>query len=341
MASILGGVLRGFAADKQRKVEVKAQKENERRAALDRADELARYRESRGSTGSAILPLYFGENDASFEKELAGDIRGMYDATGALAGSPTQQLSRYADIVSRARPAMDSNLALVNDLGSGQLLRDQLGEAEPVFAARTALAGTQRSGALEALQKTLGEIKAIQSRKGFSGDSFGGNLLNLAARREAARTGSMAEAAAGLQNAEQRAAISQGNRAFRLGNTGLPGTIAAQAMALEQTPEAALSQSFENRTAPLNFFRIGNQAPNIAARPMKKAITPSSAIWLNTGAEAADTVAEIAMSYLGGMGGGMGGGGGGGGGSAQKFLNSSHSSTADWNKALKSGTISF
>lgn len=286
MGSILGSVLRGFAAQDAAKKAKKAQEENIARA--ERA-----YREARGSTGSAILPLYFGENEGSFEKELAGNFMDDYRSS-YIPGE--QRRESYEEAVSRVRPGVDNAVGLTNRLMSGELADERVSNYKPVFEARKTGAAASREAGIQALSKTLSQIEAIQARRGFGGESMGKNLLKARAGRDIAEQGANRTSAVEEQNALDEARLRTASLDQALGSVGLPFSMAQRLAALNGMPAALMAQDNMASLAPFDWFRIGNFPANI---PAKKPIPGATQIWLNTGADIADTVADIALSYVG------------------------------------------
>jgi hypothetical protein len=290
MGSILGSVLRGFAAEDAADKAKRAQKQN-------REEARRLYRQSRGSTGSAILPLYFGEKQKSFEREMARDVMADYRASRASMGSGADTIARYRGVVDELMPGYDDAQELSNRLLSGELTSERVGYYEPVFKARKEGAATSRAAGIQALHETLNEIEAMQARRGFGGDSMTKNLLKANVGRKVASESAARESEANLLNAQDEARLRSMGLDQRLASTSLPYVLSQQGMALEALPEQMLTERTAALQQPLNWFRIGNYVPNI---PQRQPIPGSTQIWLNTGAEIADTVADIALSYFGG-----------------------------------------
>jgi hypothetical protein len=281
MGSILGSVLRGFAASDAAKKAKKAQKQNIARA--ERA-----YREVRGSTGSAILPLYFGENSESFEKELAGDLMDQY------RGAQFPTTDDYQGEVDKLRPGVEGATDLTNRLLTGDLTEERVSNYKPVFEARKTGAAASREAGIKALSETLNQIEAMQAKRGFGGESFGKNLLRARAGRDIAEKSAGRTSAVEEQNALDEARLRTASLDQMLASTGLPFAMAQRLAALQAMPNQMMTQDALTRMAPFDWFRIGNFMPNI---PQKKPIPGDTQIWLNTGADIADTIADIALSY--------------------------------------------
>jgi hypothetical protein len=237
--------------------------------------------QSRGSTGSAVYPIY----GAGAEAQLYGDTLGTYDATGAL--QPTAQ--QLASITNAAIPyqqqANTAAAGIFNGATQGQELANQL----PVYQAQLQAAQTQKQGTLEALQSTLNNIKAIQAGRGYSGDSFGNQLLNFQARQGANTAISNQISAANIGNAQTIQAIKQNAINRQLSNLSLPGQMAANNIALAQQPANALENQMGQRQALFNNFRIGTGQFQYQPLPL---VSPTA----NTGQIAGQAIGSLGSS---------------------------------------------
>ena len=131
---------------------------------------------------------------------------------------------------------------------------------EPVSQARKAVAS---SAPLEALAQTINEIKMINARKGFAGDSTGMRSLEFDARRRAASAGAEAE----LANALDNRGIKDRSIATRLGSLALPGQMAGQRLEFSQLPEATLENEMKRRQKLFDWFKMQPQQFKMDAPP--------------------------------------------------------------------------
>ncbi len=308
---VLGSILGGAAAAKAAKTEREAQEENFKRAMADRELSLDLYNQARGSQGSALLPLYFGTGDYSFEKQLAQDYRDIYDTAYA---TPGDQITPLRNIANGYMPMIESARKSVGSVFDGSLTRGRLENAAPVMEARTRAANVNSQGIYSALMERINALKAMDAAKGYTGGgSFSQNRLlaaTVAGRQQAAGVKSQAD----LANAMDRRVIMDMGLDMPISYASMPFQQAGSEMGFTQMPANMMTQGFAQKLAPLNFYRIGNQGPNLAPTPQKKAIASSNQIWLQAGSQAANDVADAALSMYGG---GMMGGGGGGGGAKQ------------------------
>lgn len=210
--------------------------------------------QARGSTGSAIYPIYASGS----EQQLYNDATSAYNATG---GSNLPTLAQYQAMVDQSRPAAQVATQAVNGVFNGATQGQELGNAAPVQAANLALAQTQKQSSLEALQQTLNNIKSIQAGKGYSGDSFTNQLLNYQARQGANTQGAQAIAGANLANTQITQGIQQNAINRQLANVNLPGQIAQNNINLAQAPTNALNQNQVNRQNLFANFKIGTSQP--------------------------------------------------------------------------------
>ena len=284
----VGDVLNIFGARKAAKDARRVAEENERRAAADRAFIMDLYNQSRGSQGSAILPLYFGTGADSFESKMAGDLRGFYDATTALYGNPAQRLAAYDKTVSSFAPSIAGATKSIDDLYSGRAERDSLATLAPVTEARSKLGRTGREGWLTALAERSNALAAGDRAKGYSGSGGFAQRRLMDTAAGAYQGAAASEAQAALENEMARAAVVEAIRNLQRQNVGVPTQLAQSAVGLQQLPVTALSSEFAARQQPLNWFRIGNQVPyNSIPRTPDQPINPSSNAVILSGTGAA------------------------------------------------------
>lgn len=205
--------------------------------------------QGRGSTGSAIYPIYAKGGEA----QLYGDMLAAYNATGAL--DPTA--ADYQAIVAGAEPAVAGADAATTGIFNGNTEGQELNNQAPVSAANLRAVQTQKAGTLQALQATLNSIKAIQAGKGYSGDSFGTQLLNFNARQNANTTASNAESQADITNAQSVQGIKQNAINRQIQNVNLPFAMAANNANLASMPATSVANNMAQRQQLFGNFRIG------------------------------------------------------------------------------------
>ena len=196
------------------------------------------FEESRGKTGSAVLPLYLG--GGLFESSLGNDLISAYNGSNV-------PLSTFQDAVSGFAPAEAKAKQFTNDIFNGGVTSKLLAEAQPVEQART-------SSAMDALSKTLASIDAAQAGKGFSGDSYGNRMLQFRGR-EAVGNANVANLA------ENQQIENYGNVTLPMNNLNLPGDMANKASQFAFLPQNDYLQSLQSRIQPLNFLKIGTGNP--------------------------------------------------------------------------------
>ncbi len=224
--------------------------------------------QGRGSEGSAILPLYAKDaNGNLIEPELFNDTMGVYDATGALTPD-------YQKVLAPAQAAAAGADQTAANIFNGGFQTQELNNLQPVAQARTDAAVAQKSSTLEALQQTLNNIKAIQAGKGYSGDSFGNQLLKFSATRDANNQGANLLSQANLANATDVNRIKANNINRAIANVNLPGQIASQDVALADAPSNALLARQQQRLGLFSGFRI---APGAFTAQNMPTVQPNSA----------------------------------------------------------------
>jgi len=228
------------------------------------AQQLLWAKEQQGYGGLPInLPLYTGDLEA---KGLFPAARGVYDAIGAAQGTPEEQAAAYLAITGQAQPQLDAVQKLADNIFSGGLTRDRLAEFQPVAAAATTLAQTQKGGILESLTERLNALQANQTRQGYTG---GGSAQSTAALRTSIPFRQQAagvEAATALQNRQGMAGIQEKGRQEALASMGLPLQLAQQSAAVRSLPATSLANAWNTRLGTLDFFkRRAVAAPNLQA----------------------------------------------------------------------------
>jgi hypothetical protein len=204
--------------------------------------------ESRGSGGSAVMPLYLkGRGGGLFENELGADMVNDYYKSRADAPDFKSVSSDYEPMVAASRKA-------ASGIFDGGVEREMTDHFAPVKTARVAF---RRQAAVDALSKTLADIDAAQANKGFTGDSAGSRLLRFQAEKGAATD----VAGANLQNLEEQRGISDAALNLKLGNLGLPYQMSREEMAFQQAPHDAEIDSIMKGLTPLSFLRIGGSQP--------------------------------------------------------------------------------
>lgn len=201
--------------------------------------------------GNVLLPGYAGDS----ERALYDQARGQSEAISGISGSPQDQAAAFQKIIDQYGPGFAKNDQFVSDLVSGKLTDQSLSEAQPVFEARTAAAKARKSAGLEALQETLNNIDTIQARKGYTGDSFGANLLKFGARRSINTSGANDTAMAELENAMEKAGIQQSGRNTRLANIDLPNRVMSSALTRRGLPSKLVAENFDTALSPFRFFK--------------------------------------------------------------------------------------
>lgn len=254
-AAVIGAGATAYSASQASKSQRQANDANLQAARETNDLNYQLFREGRGEDGSSLLPLYATRNGRPFEPELFADTMAIYDATSAL--TPQQQYQRYQSVMEGLAPAQAGAVQTARGIFDGSLVNEAIANQQPVAQARTEAAGVRKNAGLESLQATLNEIKMIQRKKGFAGDSFGSNLVKFQARREANTMGAMDLAQAKLQNAQDESAIRQGGINTRINNLQAPYAMARNQIASLNAPEDALLDQQARRQQLFNAFRIG------------------------------------------------------------------------------------
>lgn len=245
--------------------------ENSKNAARQRLFEERIYGYSRGKpdkTGdiSAILPYY------GAEEQYYNDAQNLYNATGAIQGTPQQQYANYASMLSQFLPAWQRGNQTINDISSGQMLNDRMAEAAPVAAGRRAVAQGQQQAILEAMIQQQNKMIAQRKLQGFTGAGTSSNNNLFGASITARQAAANQLSGANLQNELMTQAIRDTQRGLQLTSLDLPLTRAKQTIEAYNLPTTAVNQNFTNRLAPFEFFRIAPTSYRPTASPLVGAV---------------------------------------------------------------------
>ncbi len=222
-----------------------ANKTNRDSAKETNALNLRMFRETRGSKGSAVLPLYLKTKGGQlFEKQLGADLVDAYDTLAP------RSLDEYRGVVGRTDGIRDMALGKVRGMFDGGLEREALDRFEPVREARVA---QTRQASIEGLNRTLAQIDAAQAGKGFASDSMGDRMMRLQANLDA----SGMAAAVDIANIEEERAIRDRYADLAVANVNMPYDMARRELDYFSLPEDAYMDAAINRMEPLNFIKIG------------------------------------------------------------------------------------
>ena len=207
------------------------------------------FQESRGSNGSAVMPLYLKNPDGSlFEKSMGNDLVSGYNNSAV-------PLSSFQKATDSLQPAMARATRTTNDIFNGGITKSLLDNTAPVRAQRTSLA---RSTSLDALNKTLADINATQAGHGFGGDSYASRMAGFGAQKAAGD----AIGSASLQNKQDVADMTNyGDISLPIQNLQTPGAVGTEANNFAFMPQANWLNSLNQRMQPLSMVRIGTGQP--------------------------------------------------------------------------------
>lgn len=229
--------------------------------------------ESRGATGSAVLPMYL----RSLEQRLGRDFADAWDATGRPIGEYRERARNYESMMGAAR-------SRANSIFDGGLEREMLDSAAPVQRARVAF---KRQSAIDALNKVIADINSAQAGRGYTGDSMGNRMLRFGAERGAADAVSEAE----LANLEETRGIKDLALQTELGSLDLPGRMAGNELDFMTAGDRAFLEDMGARLQPLTFMRIGAGQPFEYDRPPTVDANASAAQLAMQGISAAGNMA--------------------------------------------------
>lgn len=244
------------------------------------------FQQSRGSTGSALLPVYA----TAAEKQLYNDTLSTYDATGAIQPTGAQLQA----IVAQQQAAQNGANTAGANLFNGNLENQLLAAQAPVYQAQLQAAQTQKQGTLEALQQTLNNIKSIQAGKGYAGDSFGNNLLTFQAHQGANTNIANTFSQANISNAQAQQGIKSGVLSTQLSNLNIPGQLASNNVGLASLAGNQLATNQAQRNSLFAPFMIGNKGFTYQNLPTVNPVASTGQI----AGQAVGTLAGGAGNYL-------------------------------------------
>lgn len=237
-----------YAASESAGAQEDANKKNAENAKNTNLMNKAMFDEGRGSMGSAIYPTYAKDKNGNlFEPQLFKDSMGTYNVVNSLP--PEIQLSNYNNLVAPLSDTARQAAGTVAGIYNGDLEKEAMANQQPVNQGRQAVANSQ----LTALAQTLNDIKTINARKGYSGDSFGTRLLQFNARKGAGEE----MASANLANAIDERGIHNQAMLAMIQNTALPYAQSQQALRQATLPTDTLLDQQARRQQIFNNFRIG------------------------------------------------------------------------------------
>ena len=233
------------------------------------------FRISRGevdpTTGYAnsVLPAYFKGGEAQLAQTAMDYFNRLQSQGGA-------GFDRLQGNLNRLDPAIQASLGAIADRYNGVDLATRLQNAQPVFGARTNLATQQRAAIDQSLLQTMAGLNAERARGGFYGGSTFDRSRLLAATLGARGQASNLMSNALLANAEDERALRDANLTGMSDMAPIVAGLQNSGIAYN-SPAASFSDYYQRAMAPLNFFRIGNQAFQQQMPPMQQPVLGSGA----------------------------------------------------------------
>lgn len=306
-ASILGGMLGAKGA---KSAAAKAADANLRATQETNALNERLFRESRGEGGHAILPTYFGGQEAEFGQRA-------YDQFNRLNRIGLNSYNQLQGVQSGLTPMFNQGLSALSDRYNGLDLEKRLAYANPLFSARSQeaenlgrgymdIAQTGQGAIQSGLQRALAQINAQRAAQGYTGGSlFDRNRMaqaTIGAQQSAALQLAQARMQqralldrANFENAQQRFGLQTADMDFR-SNPALAGAAMGAAQSFYGAPAQALSQSFNNAMQPMSFFRLNPQAFQAQNMPTQDPRLNNSQIFGSAIQQAGSTAANYFLN---------------------------------------------
>lgn len=248
------------------------------------------FRESRGSTGSAVLPTYL---EPGQERAIAASAASAVQAM--FPDDPERQLAEYQAIVEAIRPTVLAGNDRIASIYDGRMAAEREANLAPVIEARTAAANAAGDAIRLGEQDMIGRLSAQEAAKGYSGTgSFGVNQL-LRAMVQGRAAAAQERANAALANEMEKRKLADDMLQLQLSSVDAPINRVGQLTKFEQTPQLAFGDLSQQATRPLEFFRISPQAFR-ADRPDPVSAVPSAAQLALSGMS--QTGGQLLSSYL-------------------------------------------
>jgi hypothetical protein len=215
------------------------------------------FRESRGSTGSAVLPLYLADR----EVDLARKAAGVSDALFNYGGGVNNRISEASRYLTRYTPALEAGDRTVMDVATGAAGAGRRSSLAPVLDARSRLGKSRAAAISQSLDETLAGLRAQKAHSGFRGASTFDTNRAIAGTTAARAGAAEAIGAADLENALASHQLGESNLQMQLGALDLPFTRAQQRLAFNSLPIRTVGDEYTSALAPLNFFRLPTANP--------------------------------------------------------------------------------
>jgi hypothetical protein len=214
--------------------------------------------QSRGATGSALLPEYALDADGNpVEPQLFDDAYSLFQSiTGR---SPEESDQRFRDALSGYQESISAGTQAVGDLFSGDMLRREQQSILGVNNQRRQGINASRNSRLQALSQTLDEIDKVQEQRGFRNSASGSRNLAFNALRDTNNQSATERATADLTTAAELQAASQNDFNRRLQYINEPSVQANRIAAGDNLLPAALIGNFNQASSVFDNFRIPAQ----------------------------------------------------------------------------------
>jgi hypothetical protein len=197
---------------------------------------------------------------------MEGDVTDSYQSM--FRSTPNVTAGQVQGAVDATVPAQGGATELVNQLHTGGLLTRREAAFKPVAAARINKARGQQQAMKQALANAISRIRGRDMLNGFTGGSAFQDSVIARTGIDANQQASNAMTDALLTNAAGRQGLVESDLSTRLANVDMPLRLAEQQGMLLRLPGRIAAQSFMDKAAPLDVFRLPQQSnPNIQATP--------------------------------------------------------------------------
>lgn len=209
------------------------------------------FHEARGAAGHAILPEYFGDQEAN----LAGDVTANFERM-MNQGSAAERQQFYNDLMAKYRPIMDAGDDTMGSVYDGTLRSERMDNLQPVLDARLAAAEAQTTAYDRAMAETQAAIRGEQASKGYVGGGTTQNRMLLGSNVANAQRIAELMSGARYQNEVDRLRVNDEDVNLRLASMPLISRQARDSASLQNLPIEAESNRLGAAMAPFNFFKL-------------------------------------------------------------------------------------
>jgi len=283
----------GVSAKANSDASKRAARTNEQNVKDTNAANYQLFRESRGSEGNAILPIYAGGS----EKQIFNNLMSAY----GMGGTEAERYARGQKVLESLQPSITGTTDYINSIYNGANLNQQLANWAPLWDARTNAAEVNAQAIRQTLNDSLAAQRAGQAQRGYIGGSTYDANEARRAMLGATQGAAGVRANAIFQNAGEQAQTRNADLANRQSMLSAPFANAQNVSQIYNLPSEQAYGGLDALLKRINFFNIGTGRFQQQNLPEVQPTTGSGGIW----GPALMSAGKMMSSY--GLGGASGG----------------------------------